>query len=62
MWDYLQPFPPLGIGFQRLIFVLYKQEKKLDFSSLKKQTPWYVNGLGSETDSFFYFKISLVET
>uniref|UniRef100_A0A6P7G3F2 Large ribosomal subunit protein mL38 n=2 Tax=Diabrotica virgifera virgifera TaxID=50390 RepID=A0A6P7G3F2_DIAVI len=35
--EYLQPFPPKGIGFHRLIFVLYKQDKKLDFSSYKKE-------------------------
>uniref|UniRef100_A0A1Q3F4M4 Large ribosomal subunit protein mL38 n=1 Tax=Culex tarsalis TaxID=7177 RepID=A0A1Q3F4M4_CULTA len=28
---YLQPIPPKGTGFHRHIFVLYKQEKKLDF-------------------------------
>ncbi|KAL9886260.1 mitochondrial ribosomal protein L38 isoform 1-T1 [Glossina fuscipes fuscipes] len=33
--DYLQPFPPKGIGFQRFVFVLYKQKKKIDFNSFK---------------------------
>ncbi|XP_039440149.1 39S ribosomal protein L38, mitochondrial [Culex pipiens pallens] len=28
---YLQPIPPKGTGFHRHVFVLYKQEKKLDF-------------------------------
>lgn len=32
---YLQPFPPKGTGFHRHIFVLYKQEGKLDFSDYK---------------------------
>lgn len=32
---YLQPFPPKGTGYHRHIFILYKQEKKLDFSSYK---------------------------
>ncbi|CAH1779395.1 unnamed protein product, partial [Owenia fusiformis] len=34
--DYLQPFPPKGVGYQRLVFILYKQEKKLDFSNEKR--------------------------
>jgi len=29
---YLQPFPPHGTGFQRFVFVLYKQKSKLDIS------------------------------
>lgn len=33
--SYLQPFPPRGLGYQRFIFVLYKQTKKLDFSEYK---------------------------
>lgn len=33
--DYLQPFPPKGIGFQRFVFVLYKQNKRIDFSNFK---------------------------
>ncbi|KAK6629428.1 hypothetical protein RUM43_003245 [Polyplax serrata] len=39
IWDYLPPFPPRGIGYQRLIFVLYKQEKKISYSKLKKKVP-----------------------
>ncbi|EEZ99758.1 large ribosomal subunit protein mL38 [Tribolium castaneum] len=34
--DYLQPIPPKGTGYHRHIFILYKQEKKLDFSDFKK--------------------------
>ncbi|KAG5869667.1 hypothetical protein JTB14_035594 [Gonioctena quinquepunctata] len=37
--EYLQPFPPKGTGYHRHIFVLYKQDKKLDFSSFKKDGP-----------------------
>ncbi|XP_023158360.1 39S ribosomal protein L38, mitochondrial isoform X2 [Ceratitis capitata] len=33
--EYLQPFPPKGVGYQRMIFVLYKQNAKLDFSKYK---------------------------
>lgn len=36
---YLQPFPPKGTGYHRHIFVLYKQEQKLDLSSLKVTEP-----------------------
>ncbi|PSN54881.1 39S ribosomal protein L38 [Blattella germanica] len=39
IWNYLQPFPPRGVGFQRLVFVLYKQDKKMDYSMLKKEGP-----------------------
>lgn len=39
VYDYLPPFPPAGTGFQRLVFVLYKQEGKMDYSSLKKPLP-----------------------
>ncbi|XP_033223400.1 39S ribosomal protein L38, mitochondrial [Belonocnema kinseyi] len=37
--DYLRPIPPRGIGYCRYIFVLYKQDKKIDFSEYKKQQP-----------------------
>lgn len=39
--DYLQPFPMRGTGYHRLVFVLYKQDKKIDFSSLKKTSPCF---------------------
>ncbi|XP_066148395.1 large ribosomal subunit protein mL38 [Euwallacea fornicatus] len=34
--NYLQPFPPKGTGYHRYIFILYKQNRKLDFSKYKK--------------------------
>ncbi|CAG7817943.1 unnamed protein product [Allacma fusca] len=37
--DYLQPFPPRGVGYCRYIFVLYKQEKSLDLSKFARTTP-----------------------
>nr|CAH0098953.1 unnamed protein product [Daphnia galeata] len=37
--SYLQPFPPRGTGSQRLIFVLYKQDKKIDLSSYHRTAP-----------------------
>lgn len=33
--EYLPPFPPKGVGYQRMVFVLYKQNGKLDFSKYK---------------------------
>ncbi|XP_046676936.1 39S ribosomal protein L38, mitochondrial-like [Homalodisca vitripennis] len=32
--NYIQPFPARGTGFQRLIFILYKQTEKINYSSL----------------------------
>ncbi|XP_062552871.1 large ribosomal subunit protein mL38 [Armigeres subalbatus] len=32
---FMQPIPPKGTGFHRHVFVLYKQQKKLDFSDYK---------------------------
>nr|XP_053646666.1 uncharacterized protein LOC128698475 isoform X3 [Cherax quadricarinatus] len=37
--DYLQPFPPRGTGYHRLVFVLYKQDGYMDYSTYKKQQP-----------------------
>lgn len=39
IFPYLQPFPPKGTGYHRYIFLLYKQEKKLDYNSLKVTEP-----------------------
>ncbi|RUS71199.1 hypothetical protein EGW08_021035 [Elysia chlorotica] len=33
--QYLQPFPPRGAGFLRYVFILFKQEGKLDFENLQ---------------------------
>jgi len=38
IYKYMRPFPPRGVGYQRLIFVLYKQEKKLDYSSITEKS------------------------
>lgn len=35
IFNYLQPFPPKGTGYHRFALVLYKQEKKIDYSKLK---------------------------
>ncbi|XP_024893297.1 39S ribosomal protein L38, mitochondrial [Temnothorax curvispinosus] len=37
--DYLQPIAPYGIGYCRYIFVLYKQERRIDFSEYKRAKP-----------------------
>lgn len=50
---YLQPFPPKGTGYHRHIFVLYKQEKKMDFSDIKAATD--SNKLATRTFSTFDF-------
>ncbi|CAG5114782.1 unnamed protein product [Candidula unifasciata] len=34
--DYLQPFPPKGVGYLRYAFVLYKQERELDFNQWQR--------------------------
>ncbi|KAH8367680.1 hypothetical protein KR084_001457 [Drosophila pseudotakahashii] len=31
--EYLPPFPPRGVGYQRMVFVLYKQLERLDLGS-----------------------------
>ncbi|GFS05859.1 39S ribosomal protein L38, mitochondrial [Elysia marginata] len=33
---YLQPFPPRGTGFLRYVFVLFKQEGKMDYAKLQR--------------------------
>lgn len=38
--SYLRPFPPKGTGYHRHIFILYKQERTIDFSKFKKEAPW----------------------
>lgn len=38
--EYLQPFPPKGTGYHRFVFILYKQDKKIDFSSISRKEKW----------------------
>lgn len=40
VWSYLRPFPPRGTGYHRLVFILYKQDKRMDYTQLKKEGPW----------------------
>lgn len=37
--DYLRPIAPYGIGYCRYIFVLYKQECRIDYTEYKKERP-----------------------
>ncbi|GAB6032578.1 hypothetical protein CHUAL_011467 [Chamberlinius hualienensis] len=37
--DYLQPFPARGTGYHRFVFILYKQQSKIDFSAIQKINP-----------------------
>lgn len=41
--EYLPPFPPKGVGYQRVVFVLYKQQSRLDLSSHKVDAKDYSN-------------------
>ncbi|CAG0898509.1 unnamed protein product, partial [Darwinula stevensoni] len=36
---YLQPFPARGLGFLRYVFILYKQESRLDYAAIKRPDP-----------------------
>lgn len=39
VWSYLRPFPPRGTGYHRFVFILYKQDKRMDYTQLKKEGP-----------------------
>ncbi|XP_029312792.1 large ribosomal subunit protein mL38 isoform X2 [Cottoperca gobio] len=38
---YLPPFPPRGTGFHRYVYVLFKQEGRIDFQEDARPTPCY---------------------
>lgn len=38
--DYLRPIPPRGVGYYRYVFVLYKQNRHLNYAEYKKSEPW----------------------
>uniref|UniRef100_T1H235 Uncharacterized protein n=1 Tax=Megaselia scalaris TaxID=36166 RepID=T1H235_MEGSC len=40
--SYVQPFPAKGLGYQRVVFTLYKQNAKVDFSSFKLADVQYI--------------------
>lgn len=37
--DYLKPIPIKGVGYYRYVFVVYKQNKRIDYSAYKKPEP-----------------------
>ncbi|KAM9837272.1 large ribosomal subunit protein mL38 [Aulostomus maculatus] len=37
--DYLPPFPARGTGFHRYVFVLFKQDRRIDFQEDARQSP-----------------------
>lgn len=39
MLDYLQPIPARGTGYHRMVFLLFQQEKEIDFTEEKRETP-----------------------
>ncbi|XP_068159960.1 large ribosomal subunit protein mL38 [Drosophila tropicalis] len=41
--NYLPPFPPNGVGYQRMVFILYKQQSRLDLSAYQLATSDYAN-------------------
>lgn len=51
--EYMPPFPPKGTGYHRHIFLLYKQNKRLDFSGYRKEGP--CRSLPERTFSTFDF-------
>jgi len=39
--DYIQPFPVRGTGAHRFVFVLFEQNKQIDYRYIKRPSPWY---------------------
>ncbi|XP_053678941.1 39S ribosomal protein L38, mitochondrial [Anopheles nili] len=50
---YLQPIPPKGTGYHRHVFVLYKQEAKLDFAPYRQTEPYDLPGRTFSTLDFY---------
>ena len=38
--DYIQPFPVRGTGAHRFVFVLFEQNKNIDYGYIKRPSPW----------------------
>lgn len=59
--EYLQPFPPKGTGYHRMVFVLYKQTERLDYKAFKREGEWYFlkNILSSSFYKYYYINCSL---
>uniref|UniRef100_A0AAG5DUV0 Large ribosomal subunit protein mL38 n=2 Tax=Anopheles atroparvus TaxID=41427 RepID=A0AAG5DUV0_ANOAO len=50
---YLQPFPPKGTGYHRHIFVLYKQDGRMDFSQYQQTETYSLPGRSFRTLDFY---------
>lgn len=50
---YLQPFPPKGVGYQRHVFVLFKQDKKLSLDEYKIDQPFDLKKRNFNTLEFY---------
>jgi len=37
---YIQPFPVRGTGAHRLIFVLFEQNQRIDYTYIRRPSPW----------------------
>ncbi|KAK0134300.1 39S ribosomal protein L38, mitochondrial [Merluccius polli] len=60
--DYLAPFPAKGTGFQRYVYVLFKQEGLVDFQEDARQSPcflrvtkWFATEENEGEHNFRYF-------
>ncbi|XP_050070016.1 39S ribosomal protein L38, mitochondrial [Anopheles maculipalpis] len=51
--SYLQPFPPKGTGYHRHIFVLYKQNARIDFSQYRRTETFDLPGRTFRTLDFY---------
>jgi len=38
--DYIQPFPVRGTGAHRFVFVLFEQNKVIDYNYIRRPSPW----------------------
>lgn len=50
---YLQPFPPRGSGYHRHVFVLFKQEKRLDLGKYKVKDAFKLDERTFSTPTFY---------
>jgi len=39
--DYIQPFPVRGTGAHRFVFMLFEQNKHIDYRYIQRPSPWY---------------------
>lgn len=54
IFPYLQPIPVKGTGYQRMVFILYKQGQAMDYSSIKRPNhPYNLKSRTFETLKFY---------